>query len=86
MGREIHPVGDGKTVEEIAARIAAERASVLPAGRPHEAPESPLSVTESHRVMQRHMDCHLDECPRKAAAWRILVDAGRVTPDPRRSH
>ncbi|MGW4371745.1 hypothetical protein ACWEKT_39625 [Nocardia takedensis] len=86
LGREIEPTGDGNTVQEIAARIAIEQAAVLPAGWPHEAPERPLSVSEAHQATQRHIACHIDTCPRKAAAWRTLVEAGKVAPDARRGY
>lgn len=40
-----------------------------------------MSVWQAHRIMQAHRNCHLDECPRKRAAYRTLVDAGRLRPD-----
>lgn len=57
-----------------------------PDGWPHEAPEHPLSVDEAHKIMQRHRGCRTDECPRKDSAWRTLIEAGHVKPDPRRSY
>ncbi|MEU2014042.1 hypothetical protein, partial [Nocardia sp. NPDC019302] len=52
-----------------------------PTGWPHEAPEQPLSVSEAHQTMQRHRECRADQCPRKAAARRTLIEAGRMKPD-----
>jgi hypothetical protein len=54
--------------------------SLKPAGA-HSAPEHDLSVNEAHRTMQRHRGCSRDDCPRKEAAFRVLVEAGRVRPD-----
>ncbi|MBH0777251.1 hypothetical protein IT779_13260 [Nocardia sp. NEAU-351] len=53
---------------------------MLPTGWPHEAPDRPLSVTEAHQAMQRHRDCHTDECARKTAARDVLIAAGRMVP------
>ncbi|MER7452068.1 hypothetical protein [Nocardia beijingensis] len=64
-------------------RISADQpgTGLWPAGWPHEAPETPLSVTEAHQTMQRHRACRADQCPRKAAARQTLIDAGRMKPD-----
>lgn len=51
-----------------------------PDGWPHEAPDRPLTVPDAHKTMQRHRGCRVDECPRKQAAWRTLIDAGRLNP------
>ncbi len=59
----------------------ATAAGMWPDGWPHEAPDHPLSVHEAHRAMQRHRNCLIDECPRKRAAWRTLIEAGKVRPD-----
>lgn len=56
------------------------------AGFPHDAPDEPLSVYEAQKTMQRHRACLRDECPRKQAAWQVLVDAGHLKPDPRRNY
>ncbi|WP_157185526.1 hypothetical protein [Nocardia transvalensis] len=47
----------------------------------HDAPGTPLTVVEAHREMQRHRECLLEDCPRKANAFAVLVSAGRVKPD-----
>ena len=46
----------------------------------HHAPERRLAVEQAHRTMQQHLDCTVADCPRKAAAYAVLVDAGRITP------
>ncbi|MCX4094920.1 hypothetical protein [Nocardia sp. alder85J] len=51
-----------------------------PAGA-HTAPEHVFTVSEAHRAMQRHRGCSRDDCPRKEAAFRVLVESGRVRPD-----
>jgi len=51
----------------------------------HDAPLCPLEVPEAHRIMQSHRECMIAGCPRKATAYRTLVDAGRIVPaGPRR--
>ncbi|WP_330228211.1 hypothetical protein OHA40_18715 [Nocardia sp. NBC_00508] len=70
-------------------RIWTEQAAdarLWPIGWPHEAPDHPLSVSEAHWTMQRHRGCHVDECPRKAAARQALIDAGRIVPDTSRRY
>lgn len=64
-------------------RVRAEQpdARLWPTGWPHEAPEHPLSVPEAHQTMQHHRQCCADQCPRKAAARQVLIDAGRMRPD-----
>lgn len=64
-------------------RIRAEQpdARLWPTGWPHEAPDHPLSVPEAHQTMQGHRQCRADQCPRKAAARQVLIDAGRMKPD-----
>ncbi|WP_306365421.1 hypothetical protein [Nocardia sp. CC227C] len=36
-------------------------------------------------AMQVHRECHPDTCETKAAAWKVLVDAGKIVPDSGRS-
>lgn len=50
-------------------------------GHPHAAPELPLGVSEAHSTMQRHRGCLREDCPRKQAAYQVLVEAGRIRPD-----
>jgi hypothetical protein len=76
-------------IDRVAAEWRAEREreriradpGLWPTGWPHEAPEHPLSVSEAHQTMQRHRECRADQCPRKAAARRTLIDTGRMKPD-----
>ncbi|MEU6587543.1 hypothetical protein [Nocardia sp. NPDC046763] len=82
-----HPHQDPNrlSVERIRDRINKER-SVLALATPdasawsHLAPDHPLSVQEAHRTMQQHRRCPVAECARKAAAFRALIDAGRIKP------
>ncbi|MGN2635778.1 hypothetical protein ACTD5D_06210 [Nocardia takedensis] len=46
------------------------------------APER-LTPAQAHEIMQAHRGCCADTCARKAAAFRALVDAGRIVPDSR---
>ncbi|MFI5779461.1 hypothetical protein [Nocardia sp. NPDC051570] len=73
----------GRTVDEIRRRIRAE--ALIPAAPPasavaHSAPDHPLAVPEAHRAMQQHLDCTVTDCAHKAAAYRVLVAAGRLKP------
>ncbi|MQY23001.1 hypothetical protein [Nocardia macrotermitis] len=45
------------------------------------APTTRLSIGQAHREMQLHRDHLAADCPRKAAAFRVLVEERRVTPD-----
>ncbi|QIS21905.1 hypothetical protein [Nocardia terpenica] len=76
-------VPQGRSVADIRRRISAERAPVLAVAAPtlpHGAPDRPLEVPEAHRVMQQHLDCAVASCPRKAAAYDVLIAAGRLKP------
>ncbi|WP_067468547.1 hypothetical protein [Nocardia amamiensis] len=55
--------------------------SVWPHAWTHRAPDTPFTVKEAHDEMQRHRDCRLDHCPRKDAAFTVLIETGRVRPD-----
>jgi len=46
--------------------------------------EGDPAVTVAHEVMREHLACSVDTCDDKAAAWALLIDAGRITPDPDR--
>lgn len=48
---------------------------------PHDAPDKPLGVAEAHKTMQRHLTCLREDCPRKSAAYSVLVAEGRIVPD-----
>ncbi|MGW4715592.1 hypothetical protein [Nocardia sp. NPDC004260] len=76
---------EGRSVEEITRRVQRERtdmdATLWPMGFPHDAPDHALGVEEAQMTMLRHRACRVGECPRKTAAWRVLVEAGRIRPD-----
>jgi hypothetical protein len=85
---------NGRSVAEITRRIHAEdgeprargsvaQPGVWPVGWPHEAPETPFTVAQAHVVMQQHRRCAAERCPRKRAAFRVLVAAGHAVPDSR---
>ncbi|MFE3445467.1 hypothetical protein ACFXNW_20755 [Nocardia sp. NPDC059180] len=83
-------IPEGKSVAEIQQRIGQERSDmdskVWPIGYPHEPPDRPMSVRDAQMTMQRHRACRVGECPRKTAAWRVLVESGRITPDSGRTY
>lgn len=45
------------------------------------APPRRFTVDQAHTAMQLHVDCLIDECPRKLHAYNVLVEAGHVRPD-----
>ncbi|WP_216912841.1 hypothetical protein [Nocardia noduli] len=55
-------------------------------GAAHDEPAEPLTLDLAHTAMRVHRDCTLDTCRRKAAAYRALVQAGRLVPDSSRQH
>ncbi|MEC3955431.1 hypothetical protein VMT65_20500 [Nocardia sp. CDC153] len=76
---------DRLSVDRIRDRINKEHsASALtgtdPSSWSHLAPDHPLGLAEAHRTMQQHRRCPVAECARKAAAFRALIDAGRIKP------
>jgi hypothetical protein len=46
-----------------------------------EAPPRKFTMEQAHRAMQLHIDCLITECPRKRAAYIVLVEEGYVRPD-----
>ncbi len=48
----------------------------------HRAPMMPFSIAQAHDVMQIHVTCRAKHCARKAAARQVLIDSGRMVPDP----
>ncbi|WP_040865725.1 hypothetical protein [Nocardia exalbida] len=76
---------EGRSVDEITRRVERERGDMdtpdWPMGFPHDAPDHAMGVGEAQMTMQRHRTCRVGECPRKTAAWRVLVEAGRIRPD-----
>ncbi len=72
------------SVWDIIARLAAEAEQQ---GGPspvldHSAPRALPALEEAHTVLQTHRSCERWQCPRKAAAWNVLVEAGRIVPRP----
>ncbi|WP_278262724.1 hypothetical protein [Nocardia sp. AG03] len=72
------------TVWDIIARLASEAEQQ---GQPspvldHCAPSSLLTPEQAHTVLQVHRACERWQCPRKTAAWNVLVAAGRIVPRP----
>jgi hypothetical protein len=67
-------------------RQHAAKAARWPVGWPHDAPDRQLSVYESQRTMQLHRDCEMPSCPRKSAAWQVLVEAKKIQPDSSRAY
>lgn len=55
-------------------------ATLWPTGFPHDAPDEPFTVFQAHKAMQLHRNCQKEECPRKSAAFRTLVEAGTIKP------
>jgi hypothetical protein len=52
----------------------------------HEAPTHPLNAIGAHQIMQQHRRCDRQDCPRKAVAYRVLVEAKRIRPDSGRNY
>ncbi|MGQ4618458.1 hypothetical protein [Nocardia sp. R7R-8] len=46
----------------------------------HPAPVVPFTVPQARIVMQKLIRCDAESCDCKAAAFRVLVEAGRVKP------
>ncbi|WP_019930337.1 hypothetical protein [Nocardia sp. BMG111209] len=84
MSRRPHHISSGRTVSEIRQRILAEIAAPVLAPPvlliPHSAPDRAPDIPEAHRTMQEHLECTVADCARKATAYRVLVEAGRITP------
>ncbi len=73
--------------EEIrAAREAPTQRLRAAVGWDHEAPFEPFTVHQAHRVMQQHRLCFQEDCARKRAAYRVLVEARRLRPDSGRTY
>ncbi|MEV0106243.1 hypothetical protein AB0H42_07860 [Nocardia sp. NPDC050799] len=46
----------------------------------HSEPDARLRIADAHRVMQTHLTCNPLDCPRKAAAFALLVETGKLVP------
>ncbi|MFI9636657.1 hypothetical protein ACIHAX_28570 [Nocardia sp. NPDC051929] len=44
----------------------------------HQPPGVPFTIEQAHSVMQFHVACRANRCPRKAAALDALVKGGRM--------
>ncbi|MBF6175967.1 hypothetical protein [Nocardia blacklockiae] len=73
----------GPSVQEIRARLGRERSAI---GWTHDAPYSPLTVRHAQTIMQQHRACSVEDCPRKRAAWRTLIEAEKIKPDSSRNY
>lgn len=50
----------------------------------HPRPIRPYSVEKAHEVMRElRATCDAPHCPAKGMAYRVLVQAGQIQPDPR---
>lgn len=45
------------------------------------APPTRFTVRQAHREMQIHRHHRTEDCPRKAAAFQVLIEEGHATPD-----
>ncbi|RMI35369.1 hypothetical protein [Nocardia stercoris] len=84
----------GRSVTEIQQRLLAEAAArsggrfsqptsdpdSLPGPTVHTAPLRPPDVATAHLLMQEHVECSVAACPRKASAYRVLIETGRIVP------
>ncbi|GAB2728766.1 hypothetical protein [Nocardia thraciensis] len=52
----------------------------------HTAPGRPFTVPQAHAAMQQHRACRQEDCPRKRAAYRTLVEARHIKPDSGRTY
>ncbi|MGW5384576.1 hypothetical protein [Nocardia sp. NPDC003963] len=46
----------------------------------HSEPDTRLHIADAHRIMQTHLACNPLNCPRKAAAFALLVETGKLVP------
>ncbi|WP_280435981.1 hypothetical protein [Nocardia carnea] len=46
----------------------------------HSEPNTGLRIADAHRIMQAHRACNPLNCPRKAAAFALLAETGRLVP------
>ncbi|MBF6326752.1 hypothetical protein IU438_28940 [Nocardia cyriacigeorgica] len=51
--------------------------------KPRQEPLPRMSVARAHEVMRLYRRRTLEDCAEKRAAFRTLVAAGRIVPDPR---
>ncbi|MGV9638248.1 hypothetical protein ACWDO0_29090 [Nocardia rhamnosiphila] len=46
----------------------------------HSEPDTRLRIADAHHIMQTHLTCNPLDCPRKAAAFTLLVETGKLVP------
>jgi hypothetical protein len=63
-----------------AESTAAPYQAVLPLIVSHSAPERALTLPEAWHEVGLHRTCNRDNCPRKSAAYQVLVVAGKIRP------
>ena len=83
-GQQRTPCDPQRSVWDIIARLAQEaeqQAQPSPVLN-HRPPRGPLTAEQAHTVMQTHRECDRGRCGQKAAAWAVLVAAGRIVPRP----
>ncbi|WP_280459715.1 hypothetical protein [Nocardia carnea] len=51
----------------------------LPDAR-HSEPDTRLRIADAQRIMQTHRTCNPLNCPRKAAAFALLIETGKLVP------
>jgi hypothetical protein len=79
------------SVDQIQDRLRSEQATAAGArlraitSGPHAAPAASLNLSQAHLTMRQHRNCRIGACPRKHAAWQVLVHAGAITPRSRRT-
>lgn len=46
----------------------------------HSLPDHPFSCAEAHAVMQELINCDVESCDKKWAAWSVLCEAKKLVP------
>ncbi|MEV0707384.1 hypothetical protein [Nocardia aurea] len=62
----------------IANSLAMHQAIATTQQESHQPPAAPFTIDQAHTVMQYHVACRANRCPRKAAALHALVEGGRM--------
>ncbi|MFF3575280.1 hypothetical protein ACFYXQ_46905 [Nocardia jiangxiensis] len=60
--------------------LAIHQLATMSAQETHQAPAAPFTIEQAHTVMQYHVACRANKCPRKSAALQVLTEAGRLVP------
>ncbi|MFG2446539.1 hypothetical protein ACGFQG_27070 [Nocardia fluminea] len=64
----------------VAKETARWRAAQESTDDSHHAPLVRFTVAQAHRQMRDHLLCRRESCERKAQAFQVLVEAGRIVP------